>query len=84
MTIPQVEGPHSCAAACEATAECGGFDYNKASRRCTLRSGLGHAVMFDRDGWQTFWHEQHFREWRAGGRLDFLRRLLFRVFGFVF
>ena len=39
--------------------------------------------MFDRDGWQTYWHEQHFEDWHAGGRFDFLRRLLLRLFGFL-
>ena len=81
--VAQVEGPHSCAAACEGHPQCSGFDYNRALQRCTLRSGPGHDVMFDRDGWQTYWHEQHFRDWRASGRLGFLRRLLFRFFGFL-
>ena len=82
--IAQMEGPHSCATACEEHTECTGFDYHKAFRRCVLKRGSGRDVMFDRDGWQTYWHEQHFEDWHARGRLDFLRQLLFRLFGFLF
>ena len=59
----QAEAPWVCAAACQLNPLCTGFDYNKQMARCTLQRGAGGEVEFSEDGWQSFWHEDHFQEW---------------------
>ena len=52
-----------CAAACQLHPLCTGFNYNKQRAQCTLQRDAGAEVAFSEDGWQSFWHEDHFREW---------------------
>ena len=52
-----------CAAACQLQPLCTGFNYNKQLSRCTLQQDAGGEVAFDADGWQSFWHEDHFQDW---------------------
>ena len=52
-----------CAAACQLNPTCTSFNYNKERALCTLQQDAGSEVAFNQEGWQSFWHEDHFREW---------------------
>lgn len=46
---------------------------------CTLQRDAGSQVAFNQDGWQSFWHEDQYKEWdqKDGSSVgDFMRSML--------
>ena len=58
---------------------CSSFNYNKDRAMCTLQRDAGSQVAFNQDGWQSFWHEDQYKEWdqKDGSSVgDFMRSML--------